>query len=78
MLGNPFFMDYSIGEIARKNVDAVIRLYKSVVKRKTKPQKIEQKLQYYTEVVKCIGDKYIKGSLEEMLNEIKQQVTTSE
>lgn len=74
MLGNPFFMDYSVGEIARRRIEGLMRLYKSVVLNHQIQPNLDKRLSFYEGLVDLVGDKYIKGSLTRMLDEIKEQV----
>lgn len=72
MLDSPFFMDYSIGRVAQMKVQEIIYFYEAiVVKHGSIPNDVNNKLSRYTRIVNLIGDKYIKNSLKEMMNELK-------
>ena len=75
MLSSPFFMDYSMGEVARRKIEEIIDLYESVVEHKNAPPKnVENMIARYTAIVKLVGDSYIRGSLKEMLTQVKNSI----
>lgn len=73
LLGNNFFMNYSIGEIAKHNVEEIIRLYNE----KDNPNKSgEVRLQLkkgfnkYKYVSEIISDDYLRKKISGMLSEL--------
>lgn len=75
MLGNPFFMDYSIGKVAQMKVDEIIDLYESIVEKKQVPQEdLAKRLRKFTFIANSVGDAYIRNSLKEMLKRLKKSI----
>lgn len=75
LLDSPFFMDYSIGEVARQKVNDIISLYDTVVvNHQEQPEDVKVRLYYARNVVRRVGDAYIKKSLEQMLRELERQI----
>lgn len=74
MLGGNFFLDYSIGEVARKNVEDVIVLYNSRYNKERERQNREYylaekpRLQY---VAEHVADDYLHKTINEMMDEMK-------
>lgn len=73
MLGENFFIDYSIGDVARKNVEDIIKLYNS---RYDKDREQENRRLFQTEkprleyVSAHIADLYLKRTVKEMMAEL--------
>lgn len=71
MLGENFFIDYSIGDIARKNVEDIIRLYNQrndvELAEENRREFIQEKerLEY---VASHVADEYLKRTVNEMMN----------
>ena len=75
LLGDNFFMEYSFGEVAKENVEEIIKLYNQ----NQKDQKDKQdsaRIQYqnnepkYKFVTSIIADDYLKRKVEEMMKEL--------
>lgn len=75
MLGGNFFLDYSIGDVARKNVEDIIMLYNS---RYDKERKQENRQYYLTEksrlqyVAEHVADDYLRKTVGEMMDELAE------
>lgn len=73
LLGDNFFMDYSFGEVARENVEEIIRLYNQ---KDEKDKQGSARIQYqnnqfkYGYVASIIADDYLKRKVEEMIEEM--------
>lgn len=75
MLALPFFMDYSMGEVARRKIEEIIDLYESIVENKnTPPKNVAKLITRYTAIARLVGDSYIRGSLKEMLAQVKNSI----
>ena len=73
MLGENFFIDYSIGDVARKNVEDIIMLYNS----RYDKEREEQNRQYYFAekarlqyVAEHVADDYLRKTINEMMDEL--------
>ena len=68
LLGGNFFMDYSIGDVARKNIEDIIRIYN---KRNTNGESDyianRDMYQYISEI---IADQYLHNRIKDMLSEL--------
>lgn len=73
LLGENFFIDYSIGDVARKNVEDIIKLYnqRNVVETGEENKKLflaeKKRLQY---VASLVADEYLKRTVKKMMNEM--------
>ena len=73
MLGGNFFLDYSIGDVARKNVEDIIKLYNSRSDKGREPQNRQyylterSRLQY---VAEHFADDYLRKTVNEMMDEL--------
>jgi energy-coupling factor transporter ATP-binding protein EcfA2 len=73
MLGGNFFLDYSIGEVARKNVEDIIMLYNSRYDKEREQQNREYylaekpRLQY---VAEHVADEYLSKTCKKMMDEL--------
>lgn len=73
LLGDNFFMDYSFGEVAKENVEEIIRLYNQ---KDEKDKQDSARIQYknnqfkYGYVASIIADDYLKRKVEEMMKEL--------
>lgn len=73
LLGDNFFMDYSFGEVARENVEEIIKLYNQ---KDEKDKQGSARIQYqnnqfkYGYVASIIADDYLKRKVEEMIEEM--------
>lgn len=75
MLDHPFFMDYTVGEVAREKIEEIIDLYESAVENhQVLPTDIAKRMKRYRYIANLIGDSYIRDSIKEMLKRIKQRV----
>lgn len=75
MLGENFFIDYSIGDVARKNVEDIIMLYNS----RYDEERDEQNRQYYLAeksrlqyVADHVADDYLRKTVKEMMGELAE------
>lgn len=69
LLGGNFFMDYSIGDVARENVEEIIRIYNSRFSNDNKQRYIENRARYEY-VSSIIADQYLSRKIREMLTEL--------
>ncbi len=73
MLGENFFLDYSIGEVARKNVEAIIRLYNkrfdknSIDDNRKQFRENKERMNY---VAAHIADEYLNRTVGRMIKEM--------
>lgn len=74
MLGENFFIDYSIGDVARKNVEDIIKLYNS----RYEKERVQENRRIYQEekprleyVASHIADLYLKRTVKEMMAELE-------
>lgn len=70
LLGENFFMDYTIGEVARANIEEVIQLYNErdqQAKRLDNAQKYRQHRQRYRYIANIVADEYLKNLINRML-----------
>lgn len=73
LLGGNFFMDYSIGDVARKNVEDIIMFYN---RRNDMDAKKENRDIFFAEkdrfkyVASLVADEYFKGVMTKMMNEM--------
>lgn len=73
LLGDNFFMDYSIGEIAKENVEEIISLYN-----KREEKDLQQRIRVlfqenqdkYKYVASIVADDYLRRKVTEMVNEL--------
>ena len=70
LLGANFFMDYSIGEVARTNIEEIIYLYNESDKKSEIQQNMQQYRQHrqrYKYIVSIVADEYLKQMITRML-----------
>ncbi len=70
LLGANFFMDYSIGEVARTNIEEIIYLYNESDKQdeiQKNMQQYRQHRQRYKYIVGIVADEYLKQMITRML-----------
>ena len=72
ILGYPFFMDYSIGEFAKQQLEQIIQLHDTVLSGNFVRENVSVLLPKYEYLIRLIGDSFIKEMLNDMLKEIKQ------
>lgn len=75
MLNQSFFMDYSIGEIARKELQHIIKLYEQRNDIEIKKDLKENK-EKYDYLSKTIADEYLKKTIGRILEELYRKVQT--
>ena len=74
LLGDNFFMEYSFGEVAKENVEEIIRLYNQ---KDEKDKQDSARIQYqnnepkYKFVTSIIADDYLKRKVGEMMKELE-------
>lgn len=76
LLGGSFFMDYSIGDVARANVEEIIALYNNRNSLEKEVQemnrrKFKDNRERYEYVAAIIADEYLKRKVNEMMQEMK-------
>lgn len=68
MLGQSFFMEYSMGQIAQTEIEEIFRQY-------NKNQRINEKdLERYKYVASIVGDEYLHSTLERVIKKLEHQV----
>lgn len=78
MLGGNFFMNYSIGDVAKENVEEIIRLYNQ---KDDDNEQYNNSKQYrdnyirYNYVASIIADNYLQKKVKEMLEELNLKYT---
>ena len=81
MLGNSFFMDYTIGEIAKKQVEEILRLYNDFTECKNKAGLLAEKAESWTRYryVAClVADEYLHGLIGRMMDEMEEYLPNHE
>lgn len=81
MLGGNFFMKYSIGDVAKENVEEIIRLYnKKDDKKEQKNNSTKYRVNQlrYNYVASIIADDYLQKKVKAMLKELNQKYMTEE
>lgn len=71
LLGDNFFMDYSIGEVAKVNIEEIIRLYNERDQQENKTdnaQKYQRHRQRYKYIASIVADEYLKRMIDRMLH----------
>lgn len=74
MLGNSFFMDYTVGDIAKKQVEEILRLYNEFTNCKDKSRLIASKADSwsrYKYVASLVADEYLHGLIGRMMDEME-------
>ena len=76
LLGGSFFMDYSIGDVARENVEEIISLYNDRLNHTEGAFERNQRMYMenksrYEYVASIIADDYLKRKTKEMMQELK-------
>lgn len=74
MLGNSFFMDYTVGDVARKKVEEILGLYNKFTTSKNKRGVITREVgrwSQYRYVAGLIADEYLHGLTNRMLDEME-------
>lgn len=69
LLGNNFFMDYSIGDVAKENIEEIIRLYHEGNSDNSRRQ-FQQNINKYEYITSIVADDYLRLKLNEMLSEL--------
>lgn len=78
MLNQSFFMDYSIGEIARKELQHIIKLYEQRDDIDTIKNDLKENKEKYDYLSKIIADEYLKKTIGRILEELYRQVQEQE
>lgn len=81
MLGNSFFMDYTIGDVARKKVEDILRLYNKFMASKNKQRLIAREAgrwSQYRYVSGLIADGYLQSLTSRMLDEMEDCFSSQE
>lgn len=69
LLGNNFFMDYSIGDVAKENIEEIIRLYHEGNSDNSRRQ-FQQNINKYEYITSIVADDYLRLKLNEILSEL--------
>lgn len=81
MLGGNFFMEYSIGDVAKENVEEIIRLYNKKddqKEQKNNSTKYRVNQLRYNYVASIIADDYLQKKVKAMLKELNQKYMIEE
>lgn len=74
MLGNSFFMKYTVGEVAKAQVEEILKLYNDFVNTKNKKELLSERYSSwhrYQYVASLIADDYLHGLVGRMLEEME-------
>ena len=74
MLGNSFFMDYTVGDVARKKVEGILGLYNKFTTSKNRQGVVKREAGRWSEyryVAGLIADEYLHGLTNRMLDEME-------
>jgi hypothetical protein len=74
MLNQSFFMDYSIGEIARKELQHIIKLYEQRDDIDAIKKDLKENKEKYDYLSKTIADEFLKKTIGRILEELYRQV----
>lgn len=75
MLGSSFFMDYTVGDLSRTQVEEILKLYNEFSVCKDKTRLISQRVESwerYRYVAALIADEYLHGLVERMMSEMEE------
>lgn len=72
ILGYPFFMDYSIGEFAKQQLEQIIQLHDNVLSGNYDTENVFMLLPKYESLIRIVGDSFVREMLTDMLKEIRQ------
>lgn len=75
MLGNSFFMDYTVGDLAREQVEEIMGLYNKYLDSKDKSGLITKNAENwgrYRYVASLVADEYLNGLVKRMLDEMSR------
>lgn len=73
LLGGNFFMDYSIGDVAKDNVEEIIRLYNQRLNKKLYDSNLlilRNNISRYRYIASIIADQYLNKKINDMINEL--------
>lgn len=73
MLGDNFFMDYSIGEIAKQNIEEIISLYNNINIediQQLNRVKFQANRAKYRYIASIVADEYLRKRIGEMVDEM--------
>ena len=74
LLGGNFFMDYSIGDVARENVEEIIRIYNQRHEKKLHTSNkilFKENIHRYRYVASIVADQYLNIKINEMINDLE-------
>ena len=84
MLGNSFFMEYSIGKIAQEKVESIMRIYNEFSNLKTTIGKerfvceiTEDEWNHFDYIKEIVADEYLRNVLETIIGEMKSYLKTN-
>lgn len=75
MLGNSFFMDYTVGDLAREQVEEIMGLYNKYLDSENKSELITKHAENwdrYRYVISLVADEYLHGLVNRMLDEMSR------
>jgi len=81
MLGENFFIEYSIGDVARKNVEEILKFYNEFADSNDKAGLVKRKTDVwlrYKYVSSLIADEYLQGLVRRMMDEMEAYLPASE
>lgn len=81
MLGNSFFMRYTVGDVAKKQVEEILSLYNEFANSKDRKSLITEKSEEwkrYRYVASLIADEYLHGLVGRMMNEMEEYLPANE
>ena len=81
MLGENFFLKYSIGNVARKNVEEILKLYNEFADCDDKVECISRRMDdwsRYKYVSYLIADEYLQGLVQRMMDEMERYLPDTE
>lgn len=73
MLGQNFFMEYSMGQIAQEEIEEIFSKYNSIIT-EDHPAISEEDLKRYSYVTNVVGDEYLHSALERVMKKLEQYV----
>lgn len=76
LLADGFFMDYTIGEFARKEIESMVSTYYNVKERQMNKSFYDKKRQRFKFLCSVVSDPYLKDMVTRMFNKMEQHYKT--
>ena len=73
MLGQSFFMEYSMGQIAQEEVECIFSRYNAILSGNNQPI-TEEEWQRFQYVSSIVGDEYLHSALERVMKGLEKHV----